>query len=281
MQKKTKTALWVIIVGILVGLGTLFYFNVRNAVKLENVTLDATLIAQDTVDIELNMLVNNPFFFDFNLRKLQYSVALGNEELVRNAHEINKTIDDTTQLQIPVTINYKKVKSQLQELQAQDSTWLDFNFFVLYELPLLGLQGTTVNNSKKIPVPALITTEIEKIEVNSFGFENIDLAVDMMVDNPTARNLSIDNLVFDVKLNESTLIEGMRWKKVSIQARENTRFTLPITVRTGTIAKEFFDKLTEGDEIKVYLDGQGLLLMEESPIDSLKVRFKTEGAMQL
>lgn len=281
MRKTTKSFLWVIVIGSVIAGGLIFYFNLKKAVKLENVTVDATSISQDTVEMEINMLINNPFFFDFFIKDLQYKAALGDEQLLDDSTAIDKEIDDSTRLQIPIAMNYEKVLAQLEELQAQDSTWLDFSFDVRYSLPLLGLQKTSVDRTLKIPVPVLVDIKMDEVAVNSFGFKNIDLDIKMLLDNPSKLEATMDNLVFDVRLNESTLVKGMHWNTVEIDPEQTSYFTIPVKVKTGALAKEFFDKITEGEEINVYLDGSCILKLEDTPVDSIRIQFETEGAMEL
>ena len=281
MQKSTRRFLWIGIVIFVLAMAIVFYFQIKNAVTMENVTVDATLAPHDSVDIKLNMLVNNPLFFDFEIKELYYTVSLGEDEIINNATEINKIIDDSTRLTIPVTINYKKVMAKLQELQAQDSTWLDLQLFIRYRLPLLGMQESSLNGSYQIPVPALMELQMEHVQIESFGFKNIDLGIQMKLVNPSDRELTIDNLIFNIKLNESSLVKAMHWDSIAVNPKKNVTFTVPVEVKTGALAKEFFDRITKGDTIGVFLDGSCILKIPNSPIDSLKVFFETEGAMQL
>lgn len=276
-----KKIIWLLVAGVLIAVGIVFYFNLKQAVTLKNVTINATTVAQDTVDVELNMVIDNPFFFSFDLNQLAYNVSLEGEELVRENHDIDKTIDDSTFLQIPITLDYKQVFSKLQELKAQDSTHLSFDFDITYTLPLAGTITTSVSNAKKVPVPTLMSTQINNIDVKSFGFKNIDLDVQMIIDNPSKRSMKLDNLEFDVTLNESTLVKGMKWETIHIPKKEQTTFTIPIKVNTGALAKEFFDKITEGDEIRVYLDGNATLISPNLPSDSIALVIDTEGAIKL
>lgn len=276
-----KKIIGLLVVAVLITVGIVFYFNLKQAITLKNITINATTVAQDTVDVELNMVIDNPFFFSFDLNQLAYNVSLEGEELISENQDIDKTIDDSTFLQIPVTLNYQQVFNKLQELKAQDSTFLSFDFDITYTLPLIGTTTTSVSNAKKVPVPTLMNAQINSIDVKSFGFKNIDLDVQMKIDNPSKRSMQLDNLKFDVTLNESNLVEGMKWETVNIPEKEVVTFTIPIKVNTGALAKEFFDKLTEGEEIKVYLDGNAILISPNIPGDSIELVIDTEGAIEL
>ncbi len=280
MSKTAKSLLWIAIIAGVVAGAVIFYFNLKNAIQLKNVTMNATSIAQDTVEMEVNMLVDNPFFFDFMLKDMRYRASLGGKQLLDDSATLNKEITDTTNLQIPVTFNYKQVTAQLKNLEQQDSAMLDFSFDVGYTLPLIGLQRTSLDHTMKVPVPQLPEVKLQKIDVEHFGFQNISLNVHMLLSNPNKMEAVMDNLMFDVHLNESMLVEGAHMKPIDIEPKEQVAFTIPITVKTGSIAKEFFDKITKGDKINVYLDGSSVLRIKDAPVDSILLKFDTEGAMQ-
>ncbi len=278
---KKRHFIWISLLTVLLLSGILLYMNIKKAVKLQNITLDATRVAHDTLEMEAHMIVNNPFFFDFSLHDIQYTLSLGNKQLLSDVISIDKKVDDSTSLTLPIVMDYKKVAEQLEKLQAQDSTLMRFAFTVGYTLPLLGTQSSSIQGTKEIPVPPLPAVSLEDIAVKNFGFKNIALDVTLKIENPSSVSVTMDNLLFNVQLNETKLAEGIKWKAVLVPARETTRFTLPIDVKTGAIAKEFFDQITQGDKIKVYLNGSSILSIKDSPLDSIQVLFETEGAMQL
>ncbi len=278
---KKRHFVWISLLAVLLLSGILLYINIKKAVRLQNITLDATRVAHDTLEMEVHMIVNNPFFFDFSLHDIQYAISLGNKQLLSDAVDIDKKIDDSTSLTLPVVMDYKKVVEELEKLQAQDSTLMRFDFTVGYTLPLLGTQSTSVQGTKEIPVPPLPAVSLDKVDVKKFGFKNIALDVTLLIENPSSISVTMDNLLFDVQLNETKLAKGIKWKAVPVPARETTRFTLPVEVKTGAIAKEFFDQITQGDKIKIYIDGSSILRIKDSPLDSIHVLFETEGAMQL
>lgn len=280
MNKPAKFFL-AIIIGSVIAAGVAFYFNLKKAIRIEHVTMDATSISQDTVEVEVNMLIDNPFFFDFMLKDIWYQASLGKKQVLDDSTMVNQEITDSTSLQIPITLNYNKIRTQLEALQPQDSTMLDFTFDVSYELPVIGLQRTSIGHAMKVPVPKLVSLEVQEIDVKSFGFQNIDLSVNMLLHNPNKTEAVINDLIFNVSLNESTLVEGARARPIDIEPKEKVYFNLPVSVKTGSIAKEFFDKITKGDKINVFLDGSCILKLEGAPVDSIRIKFDTEGAMEL
>lgn len=268
--------------GLLVVAGVLLYTNFKKAVRLDSLTLDATHIAQDTVTLNMNLRIDNPFFFDFTLHKLQYQAALAGKQLLDDSARVNQRITDTTRLEIPVTLNYQQLRSRLKALDPQDSALLDVRFAVNYTLPLLGQQQTAIDQTLQVPVPQLFDITMEDIAVQRFGFQNIALNVDMWLKNPNKVSATIDDLVFDVSLNESTLLQGTRAASIDVPPQENVYFTLPIRVKTGAITREVFDKITQGDDLHLYLDGSCVLRLEEdAPVDSVQIHFDTEGPIQL
>lgn len=268
-----------ILIGLIVA-GVVFYRNLQQAVTIDNITLDATLATRDTVEIELNMVVDNPFLFSFDLQQLTYHVSVAGEELISEHHEIQQTVDDSTYLQIPVALNYPQVMSKMQKLENQDSTFLSLDVDVSYTVPLLGTLNTSARSTRQIPVPAMPDIQITDIDTKSFGFKNIALDLHIMVDNPSERAMKLDDLVFNVTLNESSIVKGMKWQTIEIPREQQTTFTLPVEVRTGALAQEFFEQLT-GEELNLYLDGSALLIVPDSPIDSIPMKIDTDGPIKL
>lgn len=98
----------------------------------------------------------------------------------------------------------------------------------------LGLSGCSAMNMVGIEEPDV---RLMGVDVGSLGLDSAELLFDFEVDNPNARGLVLDGVAYRLNVEGERLLDGRRGQRLEIAAQEESRVTLPVTVRYDDFAR--------------------------------------------
>ena len=75
------------------------------------------------------------------------------------------------------------------------------------------------------------------VDVGNLGLDSAELLFDFEVDNPNARALVLDGVAYRLSLQGARLLDGRRGQRLEIAAQDESRVTLPVTVRYDDFAR--------------------------------------------
>lgn len=79
--------------------------------------------------------------------------------------------------------------------------------------------------------PAKPDVSVSRVSFAGLSFDDMDLVFDFAVDNPNAFGISLSNFVYDLSINNSSLISGDKQDKLSIQAFKTSAVSLPVKLK--------------------------------------------------
>ena len=98
----------------------------------------------------------------------------------------------------------------------------------------LGLSGCSAIGLAGIEEPKV---RLMGVDVGSLGLDSADLVFDFQVDNPNARALVLDGVGYRLNVEGERLLDGRRGQRLEIAAQDQSRVTLPVTVRYDDFAR--------------------------------------------
>jgi LEA14-like dessication related protein len=98
----------------------------------------------------------------------------------------------------------------------------------------LGLSGCSAIGLAGIEEPDV---RLMGVDVGSLGLDSAELLFDFQVDNPNARSLVLDGVAYRLNVEGERLLDGRRGQRLEIAARDQSRVTLPVTVRYDDFAR--------------------------------------------
>lgn len=98
----------------------------------------------------------------------------------------------------------------------------------------LGLAGCSAMGLVGIEEPDV---RLMGVNVGSLGLDSAELLFDFEVDNPNARSLVLDGIAYRLNVEGERLLDGRRGQRLEIAAQDESRVTLPMTVRYDDFAR--------------------------------------------
>lgn len=257
---------WIIAIGVLLllGIGGYVYYNsLKSKAQSEGGAYDGTLkprlelsrfdltnVTDESVQMNMHLLIDNPLPVGFKARKVDYTLYINNEEVAKDAY--NKTIDvksqDSTLLSLPATLYTKKMVSVLKRLEAAGTDSTDYRVRTTFDLdvPIAGERTFTVSQSIRGPVVYIPEFKIADIDLGKFVLNRTDVATKIVCTNKNKFSFNITDTHYSVTINGKQIAEGDQPQPILIKQQGSTPFVVPMTVKPGQslglLPKMLFDK---------------------------------------
>ena len=198
-------------------------------VKVENVNI--TDFSFEDITLDFGLLVSNPNAFGAALEGYAYQFAIqGNEFLSADeSRQINVGASSASNVNIPVTINFKKLYDLMQQTKELDS--------LSYELTgsfkpggMLSAFDIPFSRAGKLPNVRVPQIKFSGLKVNKMGLTGIDLELGLDLVNKNAFGFNVGELNYDVALAGSQLVKGSTDKLASVPANGTSEITLPVSL---------------------------------------------------
>ncbi len=110
--------------------------------KAKLVGISVKKVSFQNLELEFNILVDNPNFFDIDLSKLTYDIRVAEVHLAKGVHDKKITVpsEEKLEVKLPLTVDTKnalKLVNQLWQHQKLIATW---KAVAIFETPLGGVE---------------------------------------------------------------------------------------------------------------------------------------------
>jgi LEA14-like dessication related protein len=262
--KSVALLLTVVALTFLMSCATLEQLVVPPDVKVENINI-ADFSFED-VTLDFGLLVNNPNPFGVDLQGYAYKFAVEGKEFLsaNETRQINVGAAANSNINIPVTINFKELYNLMQETKDLDSLTFD----LVGNLQPGGLLSAfDIPFSKKGSLPNVRIPEIKfsGLKVKKMGFTGIDLEVGLDLVNNNVFGFDIGKLNYDIALAGNPLIKGMTEQLASVPAKGKSSVKLPVSLDlSGALGS--ISSILKGNSVEATITGDTDLNTPFGPI---------------
>ena len=244
---------WLIALGILLllGIGGYIYYNsLKSKARSEGGAYDGTLkprlelsrfdltdISDESVLMNMHLLIDNPLPIGFKARKVDYTLYIDNEEVAKDAYDkvIAVKSQDSTLLSLPVRLYLKKMAGVLKRLENAGKDSTDYRILTTFDMdvPLAGERTFTVSQSMRAPVYHIPQFKVADIDLGKFGLNRTDVAATIVCTNKNNFPFSITDTQYSVSIDGKQIAEGAQPQAIIIKKQGSTPFVVPMTVKPG------------------------------------------------
>ncbi|MBO0935219.1 LEA type 2 family protein [Fibrella sp. HMF5335] len=244
---------WIIALALLLlgGLGAFIWYNqLKNKALSEGGAYDGTLkprlelsrfdlsdVSDEAVKLNMYLLIDNPLPVSFTAKKVDYTIFINNEEVMKSAYEktISVKSQDSTLVTLPARLEVKKLTSLLKRLEAKGIDSADYRVVSIFALdvPIAGERTFTNTLSKRMPAYHIPEFKIIDIDLGKLGLKTTDVAAKIECRNKNKFPFEIRDTHYSVTIDGKPIAEGDQPQPIRIRAQANTPFVLPTTVKPG------------------------------------------------
>jgi len=261
MKKGWLIALLLLLIG---GIGAyIWYTNVKDKRTSEGGAHDDTLkprleltrfaitdINDETIDMNLYMLIDNPLPVGFKSPKMDYTFYIANTPVMVDAYKkrIELKAGDSTMIVLPAKLLAKKMTQVLKTLDRKDIDSTNYKMRATFalDLPILGQKTFATTVERRLPTFYIPEIKIEDIDFGTLGLKRTDVATKVSVTNKNKIPFNITDAHYTVSINGKQIAEGHQPDPILIKAQATTPVVFPVTAHPGktlsVLPKMLFDK---------------------------------------
>ncbi len=250
-------------------------------VAVDNVRLTGLNLEQVNLAFELS--IDNPNALAATLAGLDYDFLLNDNSFISGQQDKQLTIAarGKSQLEIPVSLSFKKIYDTYQSLKNQDSTSYQFACGLSFDLPVLGRTRIPVSKSGQVPLIKVPDIKIRSLKLNKVTLSSADLALKLELDNPNAFSLGLDKLNYFFKINNQTWAQGLSQEKMQLNKKGKSTLSIPISLNLFEMGRTVYGLITGSSELNYNFSGNADLKTSVPLLNNFSLPVEKSGKIKI
>jgi len=261
MKKGWIIALLLLLVG---GIGAyVWYSRLRNEADSEGGAYDGTLkprvelsrfdftdFSDETISMNMYLLIDNPLPIEFKARKVNYSFYVNGQELVSDSYEkvVSLKSKDSTTIALPAKLKATKMTEVLKDLEQRGVDSTNYRLRTTFDLdvPILGERTFTVDKTLRLPTYHIPQFKVDEIDYGKLSLKAMDVAAKVNIINKNKFPYNITDTHYTITIDGKQIAEGDQPEPILIKKQSTTPVVFPVMVKPGQaiglLPKALFDK---------------------------------------
>ena len=218
--------------------------------RLEMGRMNINNISENSIDMTMQLLIDNPLPVGFKAHQLDYTVYIADTPVINDTYKkpIEIKSGDSTMVTLPVTVKEKTLTNVLKTLERKgiDSTTYKVRSSFALDIPILGEKTFAVTIERRLPTFYIPQIKIEDIDFGPLGLKRTDVATKVNVVNKNKFSFNITDAHYTVTIDGKEIADGHQKDPILIKAQATTPVIFPVTARPGktlsVLPKMLFDK---------------------------------------
>lgn len=227
------------------------------------------------LEIVVDVLISNPNPVPIPLVDIDYLVESNGRKLVSGLIPDAGTIHahGSETVKIPITIIYDDIKDTYDDIKPGSIIPYKIKVGLIADVPVFGKITLPLEKEGEIPVPYKPDVDLEKVEFDSFSFEETSATLHMKLENKNDFDLGLNALEYEVWLAEVSIVNAKLSKSAKINKNGISYIELPVSFRPKDFGSALWDMIRgkgAGYAMKGNLD-------LDSPFGPMQLPFNKEG----
>ena len=207
--------------------------------KLELKNVRVTGITFDALKLAVDVGIRNPNPVGLNMLGFDYELKLNDTPFLKDQTAKAMTIAalGDSDLEIPVTINYKNVYETFKALLTQDTATYQLGCGVSFNLPGLGETRFPLSTQGDLPLVKLPDIAVQQLKIKQLSLTGAKLELELRLKNANAFALLPQSLEYELLINGQPWASGLGVNLAQVTAKGEAAITLPLTLDFNQIGQ--------------------------------------------
>jgi LEA14-like dessication related protein len=235
------------------------------------------------VDLVFDIQIDNPNPVGISLAGFDYDLLLNNISFLKGEQEqaLKIKANDVATIQLPLSLLFENIYTTYQRLKNEDIASYTLNTGLTFDLPVLGELRIPVSTSGEFPAIKIPAVSIKYLKMNRLSFTGADFSLAIAIDNPNSFSFIINNLTYNLKVNETLWAEGQTSENMSIPAKEDNTLLIPFTLNLMQIGSAIYQEINQGKRFNYQLSGEANMSGSQAILDHINLPFDIAGKIDL
>ncbi len=290
-----RTRYWIIIIAVIALIAVALWFwrsdsspvktaSARFTPKLKVAFMNITDINSQRISILSKAVINNPLPVEVKTSRLDYEIFIDSLKVIKSSYDkpiVIKSSGDT-EVELPLDILKKDMTAILKHFDdvKEDSADYTIKATIQVDVPIAGEKNFDVNMTKRLPAIRLPKLSAAKVDLDKLGLKQTSLGMSVLIENPNAFPIKIQDGRYAVTIDNSTPIKGNLEKIVNIPARGSERVSMQLDLKTGQVADAAWKFLFDKKNTTYKVDFTCKLISDNSFFTNSNLAMNAEGTLE-
>jgi LEA14-like dessication related protein len=292
LSKTTKIVLLIIVLFLIAGTVWFFKYKKENEnpvsglkPRVEMGFGHLTNITDSTVDLRLDLLVDNPLPLKLDVKDFNYFVRMNGVTIIENDYTKPLLIKahDSTMVALPSTLNIKKLSAEGKSEAAKGEDSANYHFEGLFHLqkPFLGKDTIRLAMDKRLPLYRLPKVEIVGYDMEKFRLSKSEIVLKLKFSNRNQFGIQFKDPSYVVDLGkQKRLAEGHVTSLTKVPAKSSEFYEIPLTIDMGKLLKAAGQLVVKGKGLPFSLYFKSKLVSENDIFKNSDVNIIVDGELR-
>lgn len=230
----------------------------QEKIKVEKPTASVTSVSierlsSEAVTLRLDVKLSNSNSFDLKTAGVDLSLLINNNKLasiVQPDANLSLPAKGNNKTQLYVTLTYAEVIDSVGSLAGKSEIDYGIEGKIAINLPVIGDYNIPVKYAGVLPIPKQPEVAFKNFSVDSVGFSEAKLSIELEVSNPNVFTINLANVSYQVKLQSKSLGYG-EVASVTLPQGEERSISIPLTIKVSDMGTSLYKLLASSDPVEV------------------------------
>lgn len=237
-----------------------------------------------TIDLTLDLLVDNPLPVGLDIEDFAYSVQMDGDTILENNYTEPLRIEarDSTVVSLPSQMNISTLKAVNERAtKGQDSA--DYHFAGVFHLskPFLGKDTLRLSMDKRLPRYRLPQVETVGYEMKKFGLSESKIVLQLKFKNRNTFPIEFKDPTYEVDLgSQKSLAKGTVQGVTQVGGGSEEIYNIPLAVDMGDLLESIGQLIGQGKSLPFKLNFNCQMSSDNDMFKNSDVNLIIEGDLE-
>lgn len=252
--------------------------NIQNP-KLSVKTVRITDFDFSDIYLTFDLQVENPNNLSITLAGFDYHLFLNSQSFLKGNQKNTLGIksNETTIIEIPLSLNYKNIYQTYQTLKDEDSISYKVDFGLNFMLPIVGETRLPLSTKGNVPLIKAPPIKLNSITLKKLNLSGAEILLYLQIINPNFFEFKLNGLNYNLKFNGNPVASGQDNNQQIFKGKSENLLKLPISLNFLQMGETTYQLFTGSNEVNYDIDGNLNISISSLLVKNLELPFQKSG----
>ena len=250
--------------------------------RVELIRYEVKKIAHDSINMDLQLLINNHLPVTVKLDSLSFKVYIGKHEVVTSRYAKSITLEGngTSYISLPIIIEKEHLTRTLKKLHSiTDSTEYKIAGDAAVSLLFIRNKHYRFDFSKTLPVLVLPKLKMVKYKIEKLGLKHSRLIVSLQVENENGFPYKFKDADYRIEMDGDRLASGKINRTVEVKAYSKTLIDVPVDLSLEEAIETKYDSWFHSSTTEYYVLVQAKIVSNNTSLNDSDFILEARGKL--
>ena len=291
-MNKTIKILLILLVLALAGVAAWYFYKEKNAnpvsglkPRIELAVARINAITDSTLDLTLNLLVDNPLPVGMDIESMTYTIKMDETTILENDYAKPFVIEarDSSKVSIAAQLNLLNLIKEINEQDrlGHDSTDYHIESVLNLRKPFLGKDTIRFSTEKRMVVYHLPEIEVLGFDLEKFRLSQSEAILKLKLTNKNPFPIEFRNPEYSIDVGkQGNLLQGSTSGSTNVEANSNGTYEIPFQIDMGDMLKTAGQLIFQGKSLPFKLNFKCKLQSTNEMVNNTDLNYVVDGEMK-